>query len=71
MTINWVLFIADSCAAGTMYVPGIGCEPCAKGTYQPEQKMLKCMSCQTNYTTKSIGAVEAGDCLPTGMLNLS
>ena len=71
ISICWSLFITESCTAGTKYVPGTGCEPCPIGTYQPENKMLTCIPCQTNYTTKSIGAIQAGDCVPTGMMLLT
>jgi len=57
-------FICDSCIAGTMYLPGIGCQLCPKGTYQPHQKMMSCFPCKANYTTKSPGAVELRDCVP-------
>ena len=62
------LLIPESCIAGTMYVPAVGCKPCPKGTYQTERKKLGCNSCQANYTTKSTGAVQSGDCILIGML---
>jgi len=57
-------FICESCIAGTMYLPGIGCQICSKGTYQPDQQMMGCFPCKANYTTTSAGAVESRDCVP-------
>lgn len=39
------------------------CEPCKKGTYQPESQQTTCIQCDANTSTKGPAAVSGFHCL--------
>lgn len=58
------LIIAVQCSEGTYFSDVTEkCEHCPKGEYQDQRAQTSCLSCGTDMTTPTFGAVAASECI--------